>query len=461
MAVETFDFGLITSTDSSASGPVFNYSLPDSTSTSTSSEVSPALDTASGPGLSPEHKHKEKLIRALSTLQAKACAIKDDSGVKIVEDVVMICHEARELLTVSIPAAQAEAWSPDFDHPLEQPQPTLRLNGYRIGSPGNATVLIANPGHGKSSVSNAICASHINPACDTLGFSTQVKTLEFIDTENSIYDVDKSYRMMLRRAGTNSKPPDSLIFKTVTTMDTYEAKRDFVFAEMENNKPELMILDGIADLLPDTNNLEDSNRLILALTSRAKKYNINLLCTIHGNPGAGIKSAGNNEKARGHIGSELQRKAEAVLMIKKDTQGVRTITTNFSNGKNRSDCDNINCEFYWSDDAKMFVTLSGTDRQLRNASVVTDREEDTKTLAYMLVQGNKRHGWTHADIERFMSDIDEKGVKRDYKAMRNVTDRFIKRTQMVKDGERRRATYSIPEYIHVDEPQWGTLEDSQ
>ena len=47
----------------------------------------------------------------------------------------------------------------------------LRLNGERIGSPGNVTVLISSPGSGKSSTCQAVVANRINPTADCLGLT--------------------------------------------------------------------------------------------------------------------------------------------------------------------------------------------------------------------------------------------------------------------------------------------------
>ena len=66
-------------------------------------------------------------------------------------------------------------------------------------------------------------------------------------------------------------------------------------------------VDGIADLQRNTNDLEESDRLVNRLMALSTLYDCHILCVLHANPGT--------DKARGHLGSSLQRKAESVLFV--------------------------------------------------------------------------------------------------------------------------------------------------
>ena len=70
---------------------------------------------------------------------------------------------------------------------------------------------------------------------------------------------------------------------------------------------DLIVIDGIADLQRNTNDLEESDALVGALMSLSTKTNTHILCVLHTNPGS--------DKARGHLGSSLQRKAETVIFV--------------------------------------------------------------------------------------------------------------------------------------------------
>jgi hypothetical protein len=70
---------------------------------------------------------------------------------------------------------------------------------------------------------------------------------------------------------------------------------------------DLVVIDGIADLQRNTNDLEESDALVGSLMSISTQTNTHILCVLHTNPGS--------DKARGHLGSSLQRKAESVLYV--------------------------------------------------------------------------------------------------------------------------------------------------
>ena len=72
----------------------------------------------------------------------------------------------------------------------------------------------------------------------------------------------------------------------------------------------LLILDGVADLCNDPNDLHESEALVCELMRWSCEYDNHILCVLHSNPGG--------DKARGHLGSALLRKSETVMLVKAD-----------------------------------------------------------------------------------------------------------------------------------------------
>jgi hypothetical protein len=70
---------------------------------------------------------------------------------------------------------------------------------------------------------------------------------------------------------------------------------------------DIVVIDGIADLQRNTNDLEESDALVSELMALSTQTNTHIICVLHTNPGS--------DKARGHLGSSLQRKAESVLYV--------------------------------------------------------------------------------------------------------------------------------------------------
>ena len=72
----------------------------------------------------------------------------------------------------------------------------------------------------------------------------------------------------------------------------------------------LVMIDDIADLIRSANDETESTAIMDDLYRLAGIYNTCIICVLHFVP--------NGIKLRGHIGSELQRKAAGILSIEKD-----------------------------------------------------------------------------------------------------------------------------------------------
>ena len=72
----------------------------------------------------------------------------------------------------------------------------------------------------------------------------------------------------------------------------------------------LVIIDGIRDMVYDINSPGESTRIISKLMQWTDDRQIHIHTILHQNKG--------DENARGHIGTELNNKAETVLLVEKD-----------------------------------------------------------------------------------------------------------------------------------------------
>jgi hypothetical protein len=86
----------------------------------------------------------------------------------------------------------------------------------------------------------------------------------------------------------------------------------------------IIFLDGFADLIQNTNDLEECSRKVSQLMKLSEDSNTHICSVVHTNP--------NSDKTRGHIGSELQRKCETVLLVKKDDE-ISTVSPQFCKNK--------------------------------------------------------------------------------------------------------------------------------
>lgn len=80
------------------------------------------------------------------------------------------------------------------------------------------------------------------------------------------------------------------------------------------------LLDGIADFVADPNDSGEAFAAVERLHRLAVTYDTSLVCVLHFNPGSLF------DKTRGHLGSQLERKAETNLALEK-TDGVTVVYT--------------------------------------------------------------------------------------------------------------------------------------
>lgn len=88
--------------------------------------------------------------------------------------------------------------------------------------------------------------------------------------------------------------------------------------EHKVNNTGLLIIDGIADLVSDVNNIEESNACVQKIMEWSSKYNIHIMCVIHSNFGS--------EKPTGHLGSFLEKKSECQIQLEANTVNKEWIT---------------------------------------------------------------------------------------------------------------------------------------
>lgn len=245
----------------------------------------------------------------------------------------------------------------DFIRPRKRPHPVLKLGDKTISTPGNLTNIQAPPKAGKSGVVGGILAAALTDNrhdADTLGFSAsnpEGKAVLHFDTEQSPFDHDSLVRRAMERAGTNEEP--SWLYSYCLTDLGVKARLEAIGVALDDAANAhtgilMVIIDGVADICNDPNNSQESFELVADLHSKAIHYDCAIITVLHENPGS------NDGKMRGHLGSQLERKAETPLRLHKDSAGVTTIWADRARHchipKGQGTC------FSWCDVAGMHVT---------------------------------------------------------------------------------------------------------
>lgn len=211
----------------------------------------------------------------------------------------------------------------DFNNPPPVAQMIVSVNDVPLGTQGNLLCITGGEGTGKSNYVAALIAGVVKPenaeGIDTLGVSIEGnpkgKAVLFYDTEQSEVQLYKNVSTLLRRCGRDTMPE---WFKAycLTGMSRKERLKSIVLSmdkfHYQYGGIHLVVIDGIADLIRCANDEAESIAVVEELYRLAGIYNTCIVTVLHFIP--------NGLKLRGHLGSELQRKAAAILSIEKDTK---------------------------------------------------------------------------------------------------------------------------------------------
>lgn len=198
----------------------------------------------------------------------------------------------------------------DLSEQLPDPQPIVRIWGNLIASRGNVSTVVGLAKSRKTFLTAAVASGFLSSS-DFLGFDTPATgKVVYIDTEQARAHVHKVARRILRSIGLpTDRNHDQLVVAALREL-TPDQRREATGEILRRYKPDLLILDGVADLCNDPNDLHESEALTCELMRWSSEYDNHILCVLHSNPGG--------EKARGHLGSALLRKSETVMLVKAD-----------------------------------------------------------------------------------------------------------------------------------------------
>ncbi len=218
-----------------------------------------------------------------------------------------------------------------FD-PSKPPPPeelALLIDGYSIGAAGNLTVVQGKSKAGKSAVLSAALGAVLGATCETKDtfcmkwVAGGEGAIIHLDTEQSLSDWHALVMRGVGRSGL-SKAPDRLVSLPLIAFSRSE-RCELLRQVLEKEKQQhgsiaIVIIDGIADLCASPNDEAEALELVSEVHALAQNYHCVILCVLHENPGS------DSGKTRGHLGSELNRKAYANLRIDKEADsGISTI----------------------------------------------------------------------------------------------------------------------------------------
>ena len=190
----------------------------------------------------------------------------------------------------------------------------LKVHSSVIGTLGNFSASIGKAKSKKTFNVSAIVAAALRNGT-VLRYVAELpedkRKILYVDTEQSPYHCLKVMKRILRMAGLpDDRDNENLEFLALRKYTPEQRIR--IVEQAIYNTPDiaLVIIDGIRDMVYDINSPGESTRIISKLMQWTDDRQIHIHTILHQNKG--------DENARGHIGTELNNKAETVLLVEKD-----------------------------------------------------------------------------------------------------------------------------------------------
>lgn len=194
----------------------------------------------------------------------------------------------------------------DLSQSVAEPVPVVSLDGMTVCSEGNVSAVVGEAKSKKTFLCSALVGGLLS-AAGYMGFDPRGKRVLWIDTEQAKAHVHRVIRRTHVIACLDcTENDDHLHVLALRELDP-KHRADIAFEAIRHYRPDLVVIDGIADLQYNTNDLQESERIVTSLMKISSQQQTHILCVLHTNP--------NSDKARGHVGSALQRKAETVFYV--------------------------------------------------------------------------------------------------------------------------------------------------
>ena len=217
-------------------------------------------------------------------------------------------------------------WKASLIHVTDEfalPPVVLQVDEAIIGTLGNFSVSTGKAKAKKTfNVSAIVAATLVNGQVleYQASFPESKRTILYFDTEQSPYHCQLVMQRILKLAKLPiDREPEHLKFSHLRAIADPNERREIIrYAIYHTPNVGLVVIDGIRDLMLDINNSTEATKLVGDLMQWTSEQNIHIQTVLHLNKG--------DDNVRGHIGTELNNKAETVLQIMKDnTQPDRSI----------------------------------------------------------------------------------------------------------------------------------------
>ncbi|MDX1902681.1 MAG: AAA family ATPase [Thermonemataceae bacterium] len=197
---------------------------------------------------------------------------------------------------------------------IKESEPTIYIRDALFAAKGELSFISGKAKSGKTSIAVVTIANCLveNPEFDNLHINSvycENQPIIYIDTEQSQSSSKKIIDRISKLLNRPEQPENFKIFNLRSL--SIDDRKEFVKQMFETIKnPHLVFVDGLGDFVKSANDEKEANEILQLFAYYAEKYHTSIILFLH--------ETHTNEKMRGHLGSEAERKCFATISVSKD-----------------------------------------------------------------------------------------------------------------------------------------------
>ena len=199
-----------------------------------------------------------------------------------------------------------------------------------LGTKGNFIFVQAPPKSKKTFFISLLSAVYMKGQVDTFGGDlrgySNGKHLIHFDTEQGNFHAQMVFRRPIDMTSIDADKYHTFALRQLDFKERIQFIEWYLYEKLEGKDVGLVIIDGVADLCSDVNNIEESNAVVQKLMKWSKELNCHIITVIHSNFGS--------DKPTGHLGSFLEKKTETQIQLELNTVNKGLVTVSCKRSRN-------------------------------------------------------------------------------------------------------------------------------
>lgn len=240
----------------------------------------------------------------------------DDDIVTLTDDYVKSMLEKAE--------EYSEKYLLDINKNYPEKECIFKLNDVGFIGKGELSAIKGKQKQGKTQLISILIAAILCGRWNNIELfcNGQCKVLVF-DTEQHPADVSLAYERACNMAGIEYANHHD-IYRSYILRDVFDITelKNIIISQIAAQKPEIIFIDGIVDLIKDFNEVVESKDVVDWLSQVASYFDCAIVCVLHEN------KRDDDKNMRGHLGTRISQKSTTTLECAKDKKtGIFTVSS--------------------------------------------------------------------------------------------------------------------------------------